>query len=339
MGTSLIDRLEAESVLSRAEAEALMEEVLCGRVATPEIVRLLQAMNRRRVEVSELAGFATAMRRHAARPFANGEPMPDGLIDTCGTGGKTAPTFNISTAAAIVAAASGARVAKHGNRGMSSRSGSADVLEALGVRVDIPLERHGRAIREIRIGFLFAQLAHTSMRHAVEARKQVGVRTVFNLLGPLTNPAGAPFQIVGVPAPELVDLLAATLAELGTERALIVHGAGAIDEISLAGETIAAEIRNSSVRRFVLTPEAFGVERAPLEAIAGGSTAENAAMIRRVLEGEAGPRRDVVAVNAAAALVTAGIAPDFRAGAKLAAESLRSGAASKKLAALAEFTK
>jgi anthranilate phosphoribosyltransferase len=339
MGTTLIDGLEAGRVLSRAEAEALMDEVLFGRVATPEIVRLLQAMNRRRVEISELAGFAAAMRRHAAKPFMNGEPTPDGLIDTCGTGGKATPTFNISTAAAIVAAAAGARVAKHGNRGMSSRSGSADVLEALGVRVDIPLERHGRAIREIRLGFLFAQLAHTSMRYAVEARKQVGVRTVFNLLGPLTNPAGARFQVVGVPAPELVDLLAATLAELGTERALVVHGAGAIDEISLAGETLAAEVRNGSVRRLVLTPEDFGVDRAPLEAIAGGATLQNAAMIRRVLEGEAGPRRDVVVVNAAAALVTAGIAPDFRAGAKLAAESVRSGAAQKKLAKLAEFTK
>jgi len=339
MRTTLIDELEAGRVLSRAEAEALMEEVLSGRVASPEIVRLLLAMNRRRVAVSELAGFATAMRRHAARPFVNGEPTPDGLIDTCGTGGKTTATFNISTAAAIVAAASGARVAKHGNRGMSSRSGSADVLEALGVRVDIPLERHGRAIREIRIGFLFAQLAHTSMRHAVEARKQVGVRTVFNLLGPLTNPAGAPFQVVGVPSPELVDLVAAALAELCTERALVVYGAGAIDEISLAGETLAAEINNGAVRRFVLTPEDFGVSRAPIEAITGGSTTENAAMIRRVLDGEAGPRRDVVVVNASAALVTAGIVPDFRAAAELATQSLHSGAAKKKLEDLAEFTK
>lgn len=339
METALIDGLQAGRVLSRAEAESLMEEVLSGRAATPEIVRLLEAMNRRRVEVAELAGFATAMRRHAARPFVNGEPTPDGLIDTCGTGGKTTPTFNISTAAAIVAAAAGARVAKHGNRGMSSRSGSADVLEALGVRVDIPLERHGRAIREIRIGFLFAQLAHTSMRHAVEARKQVGVRTVFNLLGPLTNPADARFQVVGVPQAELVDLIAATLADLGTERALVVHGAGAIDEISLAGETLAAEVRQGSVRRFVLKPDDFGVGRAPLEAIGGGSIAENAAMIRRLLEGERGPRHDVVVVNAAAALVTAGIAADFRAGAELAAQSLRSGAAKEKLAELAEFTK
>ena len=339
MEPALIDGLEAGRVLSRAEAEALMEEVLCGRAATPEIARLLEAMNRRRVEVAELAGFATAMRRHAARPFVNGEPIPDGLIDTCGTGGKTTPTFNISTAAAIVAAAAGARVAKHGNRGMSSRSGSADVLEALGVRVDIPLERHGRAIREIGIGFLFAQLAHTSMRHAVEARKQVGVRTVFNLLGPLTNPADARFQVVGVPQAELVDLIAATLADLGTERALVVHGAGAIDEISLAGETLAAEVRQGAVRRFVLRPEDFGVERAPLKAIAGGSIAENAAMIRRLLGGESGPRHDVVVVNAAAALVTAGVAPDFRAGAELAARSLQSGTAKEKLAELAEFTK
>jgi anthranilate phosphoribosyltransferase len=182
-------------------------------------------------------------------------------------------------------------------------------------------------------------MAHASMRHAVEARKQIGVRTVFNLLGPLTNPAGAPFQVVGVPSEELVDLLAATLVELGTERALVVHGAGQIDEISLAGETLAAEVQNGSVRRFVLHPKDFGMKGAPLEAIAGGAPAENAVMIRRILEGEAGARRDVVVVNAAAALVVAGVAPDFRAGAELAAESLRSGAAREKLAALVEFTK
>jgi len=259
-------------------------------------------------------------------------------MDLCGTGGKTFATFNISTAAMFVAAAGGACVAKHGNRGMSSRSGSADVLEALGVRVDIPIERQGEAIRKLGIGFLFAQLAHTSMRHAAEARKQVGVRTVFNLLGPLTNPAGAAFQLVGVPSAELVGLMATALAELGTERALVVHGTGAIDEISPAGETLVAEIRDGSVRRFALSPEDFGLKDAPLEAIAGGSPAENAATIRSILDGDTGPKRDVVVMNAAAALVVVGIAQDFRAGAELAARVLRSGAAKEKLAALVEFT-
>jgi anthranilate phosphoribosyltransferase len=338
MALTVIDGLEAGRVLQRAEAEALMEELLCGRVATAEIVRLLVAMNGRAVQVGELAGFATAMRRHAAKPFAEGETIPERLVDTCGTGGKAAGTFNISTAAAIVAAAAGARVAKHGNRGMSSRSGSADVLEALGVRVDIPMERHGRAIREIGIGFLFAQMAHTSMRHALEARKKIGVRTVFNLLGPLTNPAGARFQVLGVPSPELIDLLAATLAELGTEHAFVVHGAGGLDEISLAGETLIAEISDGQVKRFVLTPEDFGLHRAGMGEVAGGSPGENAAAIRGVLQGQVGPKRDIVVANAAAALVASGEAPAFRAGAELAAKALRSGAANEKLATLAKFT-
>lgn len=338
MALTIIAGLEAGRVLRRADAEALMEELLCGRVATAEIVRLLVAMNGRPVQVAELAGFATAMRRHAAKPFAEGEAIPERLVDTCGTGGKAAGTFNISTAAAIVAAAAGARVAKHGNRGMSSPSGSADVLEALGVRVDIPMERHGRAIREIGIGFLFAQMAHTSMRHAVEARKKIGVRTVFNLLGPLTNPAGARFQVVGVPSAELVDVMAATLAELGTERAFVVHGAGGVDEISLAGETLMAELSDGEIKRFVVTPEDFGVHRAAMEEVAGGTPVENATAIGRVLEGELGPKRDIVVMNAAAALAASGVAPDFRLGAELAAKALRSGAAKEKLETLAKFT-
>jgi anthranilate phosphoribosyltransferase len=339
MALTTIDGIEAGRVLGRADAEGLMEELLCGRLTTPEIVRLLTAMNSRPVQVAELAGFATAMRRHAARPFAAGEAVPEQLVDTCGTGGKTTGTFNISTAAAIVASAAGARVAKHGNRGMSSRSGSADVLEALGVRVDIPIARHGQAIREIGIGFLFAQMAHTSMRHAVEARKQIGVRTVFNLLGPLTNPAGARFQVVGVPSAELVDVIAATLVELGTESALVVHGAGGLDEISLAGETVVAEVKKGTVKRFTVTPEDFGARRSPLETVAGGTPQENAVAIRRVLDGEAGPKRDIVVINAAAALATTGAAPDFRSGAELASQVLRSGAAKEKLESLITFTK
>ena len=334
-----IERVEAGRILSGAEAEALMEELLCGRMKTPEIVRWLTAMNARPVRAEELVGFATAMRRHAAKPFAAGEPVPERMVDTCGTGGKTTGTFNISTAVAFVAAAGGARVAKHGNRGMSSRSGSADVLDALGVRVDIPLERHGQAIREIGIGFLFAQMAHTSMRHAVEARKQIGVRTVFNLLGPLTNPAGARIQVAGVPLPELIDVMATALQELGAEHAFVVHGAGGLDEISLAGETLVAEVQNGSVRRSTVTPSDFGLQRAPLEAVGGGSALENAVSIRAVFDGETGPRRDVVVMNAAAVLVAVGIATDFRAGAAMAADALASGAAKKKLEQLAAFTR
>src|SRR6266513_3028630 len=249
---------------------------------------------------------------------ADAEARPARMVDTCGTEGDGANTLNISTAAAIVAAAAGARVAKHGNRAASSRSGSADALEALGVRIDLPFERYGRAIREIGIGFLFAQAAHTATRHAAPARKQIGVRTVFNLLGPLTNPAGAQSQVLGVFSEDVMDLVAATLAELGVERAFVVHGAGGLDEISLAGETMVAEVRDGAIRRFTVTPDEFGVAGAPSELIRGGTAAENAAIIRRILEGGLGPAREIVVVNAAAALVAAGIAANFREAAGLA---------------------
>src|SRR3984893_16979062 len=268
---SLIQQLEAGQLLSRANAEAAMEELLSGRIETAEIVRFLQALNGRPVLVAELAGFASVMRRHAACVFADGEARPERMIDTCGTGGDGFDAFNISTAAAIVAAAAGARVAKHGNRAASSRSGSADVLEALGVRIDIPLASMGRAIREVGIGFLFAPAAHATTRHAVPARKEIGVRTVFNLLGPLTNPAGVQAQVLGVFSADAVDLVARALAELDVERALVVHGAGGLDEISLAGESLVAELQAGEVRRYTVSPEDFGVSRAPLDSVRGGT--------------------------------------------------------------------
>jgi anthranilate phosphoribosyltransferase len=338
MTKSLIDAAVAGQIFSRREAESVMEELLTGRVETAEIVRLLRAINARPVRVEELAGFASVMRRHAAPVFANGEPRPEHLVDTCGTGGKGFATFNISTAAAIVAAAAGARVAKHGNRASHSGSGSADVIEALGVRIDLPVGYFGRAIREIGIGFFFARSAHAAARHAAPARKEIGERTVFNLLGPLTNPAGARAQVVGVPSPELIDLVAATLAELGVEHAFVVHGAGGLDEISLAGETLVGEVKHGRVRRFTVTPEDFGVSRAPIESVRGGTALENAATTRDILGGEAGPRRDIVLVNAAAALVAAGVASNFGDGARLASAALTSGAAAEKLASLVQFT-
>lgn len=338
MRMSLIERVESGHILTRKEAEEVMEELLSGRLGTPEIVRLLTALNKRRVQVQELAGFAQVMRHHATRVFVDGERRPANMVDTCGTGGDDSGTFNISTAAAIVAAAAGAYVAKHGNRAASSQSGSADVLEALGVRIDLSFERYGRAIREIGIGFLFAQAAHTAMRHATPARKQIGVRTVFNLLGPLTNPAGAQAQVLGVFSPEVIDLVAATLAELGVEHAFVVHGAGGLDEISLAGETTVAEVRKSKMRKFTVTPEEFGVKRAPLEAIRGGTASENAALVRRILAGETSPPRDIVVINAAAALVAAGVAANFREGAEIASQMIDSGAAGEKLTRLIAFT-
>jgi len=338
MSLLLIQRLEGGGALPRGDAEALMEELLSGSIGTPDIVRLLEALNRRPVQVQELAGFAQVMRRRATPVFVDGDTRPTKMVDTCGTGGDASGTFNISTAAAIVAAAAGARVAKHGNRAASSQSGSADVFEALGVRIDLPFERYGHAIREIGIGFLFAQAAHKATRHATPARKQIGVRTVFNLLGPLTNPAGAQAQVLGVFSAEVVDLVAATLAELGTEHAFVVHGAGGLDEISLAGETIVAEVRDGKVRKFSVTPEEFGVQRAPLEAIRGGTAEENAGLIRRILEGEDGAPRDIVVINTAAALVATGVSGDFRDAAGVARSTIDCGAASKKLARLKIFT-
>ncbi len=315
-----------------------MEELLSGRVETPDIVRLLDALNQRHVTAAELSGFATIMRRHSAPVFLAHEPRPENMVDTCGTGGDASGTFNISTAAAIVASAAGARVAKHGNRAASSRSGSADVLEALGVNIDHSLLHAGKSIREIGIGFLYAPAAHGAARHATPARKQIAKRTIFNLLGPLTNPAGAQMQILGVFSADVIDLVAATLADLGVERAFVIHGAGGLDEISLSGETQIAEVRNGTVRRFTVTPKDFGLSRAPVEALQGGDPHDNAALVRRIFQGESGPPHDIVVANAAAALFVTGHAEHFRDAAKLAAEAIHSGAALEKLYQLKEFS-
>ena len=337
MAHSLIAKTTDGHLLTAAEAEELMEILLGGFAETAEIVGLLAALNSRPYRAEELAGFARAMRRRATRVFAPEEPLPGRLVDTCGTGGDDAGTFNISTAAAIVASAAGARVAKHGNRAASSKSGSADVLETLGVRLDLPFDVVGRAIREIGIGFLFAQAAHTAMRYVMPARRQIGVRTVFNLLGPLTNPADARTQVLGVFSADVVDVVAETLAKLGAEHALVVHGSGQLDEVSLAGPTLVAEVRDGSVRLFAVSPEDFGVDRAPLECVQGGTAKENAGIVQSVLAGELGPCHDIVAINAAAALVVVGVARNFREGTQLAREAIESGAAERKLAALVSF--
>jgi anthranilate phosphoribosyltransferase len=338
MAPSLLQRVENGKILSRAQAEEAMEEILSGRVETPEIVSLLRAMKARPIEPQELAGFASVMRRHAAPVFSDERLRPAHLIDTCGTGGDGCETFNISTIAAIVASAAGASVAKHGNRAATSRCGSADVLEALGVRIDIPLQRCGEAIREIGLGFLFAPAAHSATRHATLARKQIGERTAFNLLGPLTNPAGARSQLVGVYSMDVIDLMAATLAELSIQRAFVVNGADGLDEISLSGETYVAELQDGAVKRYTLTPEDFGMSRAPIETLRGGNATENAKIIREILQGQPGPRSDIAVMNAAAALVVSGIAANFQDGTRLAANAISSGLALKKLAELVAFT-
>ena len=344
MINDLLEKISAGKNLSRAEAESVMEQILSGGLSTEQIVSLLVALKAKGETLDEVVGFATAMRRHATPIFPRGHKIPsEALVDTCGTGGDARGTFNISTVVAFVVAGAGVRVAKHGNRSTGGRSGSADVLEALGVQIDLPATRVAQAIEEIGIGFLFAPAMHSATRHATAARKQIGVRTVFNLLGPLTNPANASAQIVGVYDRKLTELVAKALGELGVTRALVVHGADGLDEISLSGETYVSELRGSAVRNFTVTPEDFGLARAPLEAIRGGDAKENAGIMHKILGRSLlyrahGPQRDIVLANAAATLVAAGRAADFLDGMRIATESIDSGAAREKLEALVAFT-
>jgi anthranilate phosphoribosyltransferase len=338
MMQSLIQKVEAGADLSRQEAENAMEEILSGRANEETIVALLSTLRAKGETVAELVGFARAMRRHVMPVFTDGTRPDEMLVDTCGTGGDGSGTFNISTAAAFVAAGAGVHVAKHGNRSISSKCGSADVLEALGVSLDISSERAGVAIHEIGIGFLYAPAMHTAMKHAMPARRKLG-RTAFNLLGPLTNPAGARAQVVGVFSDKVVEKLALALSELDVERAFVVHGEGGLDEISLEGETAVGDVHRGVVSLYRITPENFGLERAPIEAISGGDATENADIIRAIFTGERGPRRDVVIANAAAAIVASGRATDFLEGAQLASTSIDSGEARNKLKALIAFTR
>jgi anthranilate phosphoribosyltransferase len=332
--------------LSPVEAELAMEGILCGNVPEPQIAQFLAALRFKGETVDEVVGFATAMRRHAPRIFPQGHPMAEeALVDTCGTGGDARGTFNISTATAFVAAGAGVRVAKHGNRSHSSLCGSADVLEEFGARIDLPPERVARCIEEVGIGFLFAPAVHSATRHASKVRRELKIRTVFNLLGPLTNPAGASAQVVGVYDPGVTELMAQALGKLGVKRAFVVHGEDGLDEISLSGETYVSELRDGAVRGRSVIPEDFGVNRAPLEAIRGGDAKRNVEIICDVLKGqlqvhrESDPRRDIVLANASAALVAAGRAENFREGVRLAADSIDSGAARAKLDQLIAFSR
>jgi anthranilate phosphoribosyltransferase len=330
--------------LSRKEAENAMEEILSGRATDSEIASLLAALRFKGETVDEIVGFATAMRRRATPIFPSGHSLSgEALVDTCGTGGDVSGTFNISTAAAFVVAGAGVRVAKHGNRSISSRCGSADVLEQLGARIDLPPDRIARSIEEVGIGFLFAPSMHASTRHAMAARRELKMRTVFNLLGPLTNPSGASAQVVGVYDAAATELMARALGELGVRRAFVVHGADGLDEISISGETHISELRNGAVQNYDVTPEDFGLDRAPLGAILGGDAQQNAEIIHKILGRslvyrEHTPQRGIVLANAAAALVAAGRAADFRDGVRVATESVDSGAAREKLEAFVAFT-
>jgi len=337
MTDEIIAKLEAGRDLDRAEAEAVMDQLLSGQIDDARIVRLLLALRAKGETSEELVGFARAMRRRAEPVFAHGARPAEELLDTCGTGGDNSGTFNVSTAAAFVVAGAGVRVAKHGNRSVSTKSGSADVLEALGIAVEIAPEEAGRAISEIGIGFLFAPAAHRAVHHAMPARRHIGGRTVFNLLGPLTNPAGASTQVIGVFSREVVEPVARALSELGARRAFVVHGLDGLDEISLSTETELAEVSGGSVRQYRVSPEDFGLPRAPRESLSGGDAQTNAAIIRAILDSDRGPRRDIVLANASAALVAADRAPNFREGVRLAARSIDSGAARAKLNALIAF--
>src|SRR5438105_2448838 len=316
-------RLAVDGIhLSRAQAAAAMDAMLEGSAPVAQMAALLVALRMKGETPDEIAGAAQALRSRATRV----EVSQDRLIDTCGTGGDASHTFNISTTAAFVAAAGGARVAKHGDRAVSSRCGSADVLAALGVEVELSPQAVAACIDACGIGFLFAPRHHAAMRHVAPVRKDLGMRTLFNLLGPLANPAGARRQVLGVYAPHLVPIMARTLAELGCDRAFVVHGHGGLDEISTSGPTRVAEVRGAEVREFEFSPEDAGVERAPLEALRGGDAGENAGMLRGVLRGENGARRQAVLLNAGAALAAAGVCESIAEGVSLAAKAIDSGA-------------
>jgi anthranilate phosphoribosyltransferase len=330
-----LERVIERASLSSEQAQAAMETILQGGASQPQIAAFLVALRMKGETVDELVGFARAMRRMALRIDAGVDGQP--LLDTCGTGGDSLGTFNISTIAAFVVAGAGVRVAKHGNRSISSRCGSADLLEALGVSVALPAERVGAAVREIGIGFLFAPAMHAAMKHAHPVRTDLKVRTVFNLLGPLTNPAGATAQLAGAPSAQAARLIAKALAALGLTRGFVVHGSDGLDEITTTGTTLAFEIRARTVSEHGWHPDDFGVPAATAAELKGGDTATNADIAREILSGCPGPRRDIVLVNAAAALVAAGKAESVREAMPIAAASIDSGAASAKLEALARF--
>lgn len=326
----MIDRID----LSEQEARAAMEEIMTGQATDAQIAGFLTALRMKGETAQELVGFARVMREKA-------EPLWDGdvpsVLDTCGTGGDRSGTFNISTAAAFVAAAAGVRVAKHGNRSATSRCGSADVMEALRLDIQMPVDRLRRAIKDAGMGFLFAPRFHKSTKHVMPARSQLKVRTVFNILGPLSNPAAARFQVVGVFSAEIMELMANALHGLQIEHAFVIHGANGMDEVSMSSRTYVVEMHRGEIRQFVISPEDLGLSPAKIEAIAGGDAAENAKIIESVFAGERGPRRDVVLLNAAPAMVAGGVVKTWKEGLQLAAEMIDSGAALRKLHELREF--
>ena len=344
--TEAVRALVERRDLSRIEAAAAMEAIMSGAATNAQIAAFLTALRMKGETVEELIGFAQVMRQKVVRIRTRADEVAaltgtdrEMLIDTCGTGGDATGTFNVSTATAFVVAGAGLKVAKHGNRSVSSLCGSADVVEALGINLDLTPQKVARCVDEVGIGFLYAPLLHTAMKHVMPARREMGIRTVFNMLGPLTNPAGANAQVIGVYTAALTEPLARVLAELGTIRAFVVHGADNLDEISNTGESRVSEVREGLVRTFSVRPEDFGLPRATIKDLQGGDREQNAQIIRMLLEGAPGPRRDIVLMNAAAALVAGGRARDLKDGVTLAAQSIDGGAARRKLEALVTLSR
>jgi len=321
--------------LTAQEAYDAMGVVMRGEATDAQIGSFLVALRMKGETPAEIGGFARAMRENAVHIGTKRE----NVVDTCGTGGDAVDTFNISTAAAFVAAGAGVPIAKHGNRAVSSKCGSADVLREVGVNVEAPAHVVSECIDEVGIGFLFAPTLHPAMRYAIGPRRELGIRTVFNVLGPLTNPAGARRQVIGVFDAQFTELLASALLELGTEHALVVHGLVGMDELSTCGDSQVTELRNGSVHSALWGPEQFGLQPVEVEALAGGAPEKAAGMLLSVLDGEAGARRDIVLLNAAAAIYVGGLAADMHEAISRAAESIDSGAAAAKLVALREATR
>ncbi|MGE5302244.1 MAG: anthranilate phosphoribosyltransferase [Alphaproteobacteria bacterium] len=329
-----IEKVVNRASLSESETIEVMNQIMTGEATPLQVASFLTALRMKGETIEEITGAARVMREKAHRVHV----ASNVVLDTCGTGGDQKGTFNISTTCAFVVAAAGVKVAKHGNRSVSSQSGSADVLAALGVKVDAPKERVEACIAEIGIGFLFAPLLHEAMKYAVQPRRDIGIRTIFNLLGPLTNPAMANYQLIGLYSGELVGAIAHVLKNLGSIRAMVVHGLEGLDELSLCGPTQVAELRDGTVTEYRIEPEQLGLKRCALEDLHGGSADQSAAIVREVLQGKPGPARDVVLLNGGAALYVSGSADSVKDGMRLAAESIDSGRARDKLEQLVRMT-
>jgi anthranilate phosphoribosyltransferase len=320
--------------LTEEEATATMNEIMSGQATPAQIAAFITALRMKGETVAEISGCAKVMREKATK-IRTSQKF---LVDTCGTGGDRSHTFNISTAAALVAAGAGVAIAKHGNRAASSRCGSADVLQALGVNIEADPEKVGRCIDEIGIGFLFAPLLHSAMKYAIGPRREIGIRTIFNILGPLTNPAGAQAQLLGVASPKLTELIAGVLKNLGSKRAFVVHGQDGLDEITTTAETFVSELAAGQLKNYKLNPDQYGIAFSSASDLKGGTAEENAQIVSSLLKGEKGPKRDIVLLNAAVAIVAGEKAKTIEEGIQIAAESIDSGKALQKLQALKEMT-